>query len=80
MVHLFCLVAFLFLVSSEVEQRYEFDFGFYLHFLITIFMFICSILLNLDEMVNEYRIWKVKAENPKPPTGLSRRNVFHSTF
>ncbi|RNA43434.1 hypothetical protein BpHYR1_039729 [Brachionus plicatilis] len=37
-VNLLCLVAFLLLVSSEVEHRYEFDF---------------------DEIVNEYRIWKL---------------------
>lgn len=74
------MIAFLLLVTSEVEHRYEFDFGFYLHFIITIFMFMCSILLNLDEIVNEYRIWKAKNENIKPTPNLPKKNLPNSNF
>jgi hypothetical protein len=56
------ILAFMALVRFQYQLSYTYNYCFYLNLSVSIVTFICSILLNLDEAVNEYRIWKVKGE------------------
>ncbi|CAF0717294.1 unnamed protein product [Brachionus calyciflorus] len=65
LVAILCLIAFVLVVSSQIERSFKFGFTLYLHFSITLVTFSVSVLLNLDDLVNEYRLWKIKTQDYK---------------
>ena len=56
------LVAFVALVTNQVEQSYTFGTCFYMNAVIATFTFMCSLVLYLDDFINGYRKWILKHE------------------
>lgn len=52
------VLAFATLVSSQIEQSYNYGYCFYLNLLISFVTFFCSTFLCVDDVVNEYRSWR----------------------
>jgi hypothetical protein len=59
------ILIFTALVNFQYQQSYAYSYCFYVNLSVSIVTFICSLLLNLDEIINEFKIWQVKTEKIK---------------
>ncbi len=47
---------------SELDKSFKFGYCFYLNLVVIILTFAFSTIFYLDDVVNEYSVWKIKTE------------------
>ena len=56
------LLAFSYLVSSQMEFSYKYGYCFYISLFTSILTFVYSWFLYMDDVINEFRLWKLRTE------------------
>ncbi len=54
------MLAFSYLVSSEIELSYKYGYCFYINLFTSILTFFYSWFLYMDDIINEFRLWKLR--------------------
>ena len=54
------LLAFITLASSQLGQPFKYGLCFYMNIVVSLITFFSSLFFYLDDMVNEYRLWKIR--------------------